>query len=200
MVGIDPKVYIDQYRSLQTLKPGISITKGLEHLVRPCSWVEPTRDFPLAVTFFESFFHGIRIGGDQNWMEIPKKTFLRDCKGTLEVVGSFLGLVVFDDPCNKRLLVFFFGSFLGRKKLMHCFFITPPRRCTLLSHKHLGDAMGPLFCLNLFTCFEIPKTKDLDPSFCGISDLFFDIWNAKWLLLIQTRSWVRVGLTQQRLV
>ena len=62
MVGIDPKVYIDQYRSLQTLKPGISITKGLEHLVRPSSWVEATRDFPLAVTFFESFFHGIRIG------------------------------------------------------------------------------------------------------------------------------------------
>lgn len=87
MVGIDPKVFIDQYRSLQTLKPGISITKGLEHLVRPSSWVEPTRDFPLAVTFFESFFHGIRIG-DQNWMEIPKKTFLRDCEGTLEVVVS----------------------------------------------------------------------------------------------------------------
>lgn len=73
MVGIDPKVYIDQYRSLQTLKLGYPSLKAWSTWsVRPAGWNQHVTQ--LAVTFFESFFHGICIG-DQNWMEIPIDIF-----------------------------------------------------------------------------------------------------------------------------
>lgn len=75
---------------------------------------------------------------------------------------------------------FFSLIFLGRTKWCTVFSQSPRDRggnyhtkdCTVLSHKH-GK-----FCLNLFIALKF-QPKDLDHSFCGISDLFFLVWNAK---------------------
>ena len=189
MVGIDPKVYIDQYRSLQTLKLGYPLLKAWSTWsVRAHGWNQHVT-FRWQWRFLSHFFMG-SVLGIKNWMEIPID-ILEGLQGDPWGCGLIPWVGSFWWPLQQKAAGFFLWFSEGANKMMHCFFsipsrpwvgiVTTPRIAPFWAKQTpWGMQWGWKILFESFYCFEIPKTKDLDPSFLwDLGPFFVNIWNAK---------------------